>query len=151
EHLPDWAGHRMARESDGACTHPYVVRLIEWDGEAAEVTLRLPGPIALAAKTNLMGEVKGEGADGAETAWLTPHPAGPPEWARNAEAGGRAIEWSKLTFHMRPYEIATIMVDLVMGRKQWRDLDAKREVWATVHKKPSASAPTDGPEEANRA
>jgi hypothetical protein len=26
------------------------------------------------------------------------------------------------------------MADLVMGRKQWRDLDAKREVWATIHK-----------------
>jgi alpha-mannosidase len=35
---------------------------------------------------------------------------------------------------MRPREIATIMADLVLGRKQWRDLDAKRQVWATVHK-----------------
>jgi alpha-mannosidase len=35
---------------------------------------------------------------------------------------------------MRPREIATIYADLVMGRKQWRDLDAKRNVWATVHR-----------------
>ena len=35
---------------------------------------------------------------------------------------------------MRPNEVATIMADLVMGRKEFRDLDAKREVWATVHK-----------------
>jgi len=35
---------------------------------------------------------------------------------------------------MRPYEIATIYLDLVPGRKVARDLDAKREVWATVHR-----------------
>jgi len=35
---------------------------------------------------------------------------------------------------MRPYEIATVYLDLAEGRKQFRDLDAKREIWATVHR-----------------
>jgi alpha-mannosidase len=47
---------------------------------------------------------------------------------------GRPIKWSALRFSMRPREIATIYADLVMGRKEWRDLDAKREVWATAHR-----------------
>jgi len=139
EHLPHWAGHRMMRESGGACTHPFVVRLVEWDGEPAEVILKFPGEIAMAAKTNLMGEVEGEGTEGSrhrgieevsDTRWLTPEPAEPPEWAQ-----GQSIRWSQVRFTMRPREIATIMADLVMGRKQFRDLDAKREVWATVHRK----------------
>ena len=33
-----------------------------------------------------------------------------------------------------PHEIATIYADMVMGRKEVRDLDAKREVWATAHR-----------------
>jgi alpha-mannosidase len=134
EHLPDWAGHRMAAESGGACTHPYVVRLVEWNGEPAEVTLKLPGPIALAAKTNLMGEVGPQVAAGEDTAWLAVEPADPPDWAAGAKLKGEPIAWSQVRFRMRPREIATVMADLVMGRKQFRDLDAKREVWATVHK-----------------
>jgi alpha-mannosidase len=39
-----------------------------------------------------------------------------------------------LKVRMRPYEIATVYLDIVEGRKQTRDLDAKREVWATVHR-----------------
>jgi len=39
-----------------------------------------------------------------------------------------------LKIHMRPYEIATVYLDIVEGRKQTRDLDAKREIWATVHR-----------------
>ncbi len=143
EHLPAWAGHRMARESSGACTHPYAIRLVEWNGEPAEVTLKLPGKIALAAKTNLMGECADRHAGDAtasapahlrDTGWLTAEPATPPGWARAAMFRGRDIEWSQVRFTMRPREIATIMADLVMGRKEFRDLDAKREVWARIHK-----------------
>lgn len=155
EHLPLWAGHRMMRESGGACTHPFVVRLVEWDGEPADVILKFPGEIAMCAKTNLMGEVEGEGIEGSrhqgiapgnDTCWLTPEPAEPPEWARGIEwpmggDGARApLTWSQVRFTMRPREIATIMADLVMGRKQFRDLDAKREVWATVHRTGAWSA-----------
>ena len=39
-----------------------------------------------------------------------------------------------LKVHMGPYEIATVYLDIIEGRKQTRDLDAKREVWATVHR-----------------
>ncbi len=143
EHLPDWAGLRFARESDGLCTHPYAVRLVEWNAEPAEVVLKLPGPIAGAAKTNCMGEcgdwpVGRAPADAPahlrDTGWLTPEPATPPDWAEGATLAGRPIPWSQLRFPMRPREIATVMADLVMGRKQFRDLDAKREVWATVHR-----------------
>jgi alpha-mannosidase len=41
---------------------------------------------------------------------------------------------STLKVKMRPYEIATVYLDIVEGRKQTRDLDAKREIWATVHR-----------------
>ncbi|MFM9995443.1 MAG: hypothetical protein ACKVU4_06530 [Phycisphaerales bacterium] len=150
EHLPDWTGHRMFKESDGACDHPYVIRLVEWNGAPAEVVLKLPGQVAMAAKTNVMGEVRDEetqrrrdedveprtGWSWADTCWLeAAHPVEPPEWARGAKLKGEPITWSALRFRMRPREIATIYADLVMGRKQWRDLDAKREVWATVHRK----------------
>ncbi len=149
EHLPQWAGHRMAAESGGACTHPYVVRLVEWEGHAATVTLKLPGAVGSCAKTNLLGEVcdgtagkgerGGEGWSSGNTQWLKVEPAEPPAWARGANMGGAEIPWSQVRFAMRPHEIATIMADLVMGRKQFRNLDAKREVWATVHKERGAA------------
>ncbi|MCL4197760.1 MAG: hypothetical protein KJZ69_09745 [Phycisphaerales bacterium] len=140
EHLPDWAGHEMARRSGGACTHPFVIRLVEYDGEPAEVTLKLVGPVAGAAKTNLMGEVGPHVACGQDTRWLDVAPAEPPQWAIDPNSGscyefrGRPLEWSQVRFRMRPHEIATIYADMVMGRKEYRDLDAKREVWATVHR-----------------
>ena len=43
-------------------------------------------------------------------------------------------EWSAVTVPLRPYEIATLYLDLELGRKRVRDLDAYRHVWATVHK-----------------
>ncbi|MFG0242960.1 MAG: hypothetical protein ACF8R9_09260 [Phycisphaerales bacterium JB054] len=143
EHLPDWAGHRMHTASDGACTHPYAVRLVEWNGEAAEVVLKFPGPVPAAAKTNCMGECGdwpiGQTPSDApphlrDTGWLTPEPTTPPDWAAGATLAGRAIDWSQVRFPVRAREIATVMADLVMGRKQFRDLDAKREVWATIHR-----------------
>ncbi|MCK6477419.1 MAG: hypothetical protein L6Q35_11360 [Phycisphaerales bacterium] len=152
EHFPDWAGHRMARDSGGACTHPFVIRLVEWNGEPAEVTLKLAGPVAMAAKTNLLGEVlhdgpprradkEGGGWSPSDTGWLTVEPVAPPEWAivngKPIEFRGEPITWSQVRFRMRPREIATIYADMLMGRKEFRDLDAKREVWATVHKQPA--------------
>ncbi|MFG0285544.1 MAG: hypothetical protein ACF8R7_14090 [Phycisphaerales bacterium JB039] len=159
EHLPDWAGHRMLAESDGACDHPFVIRLVEYNGEPAEVTLKLVGDVAMAAKTNLMGEVPANrdydpaaasaspdaGWSEADTGWLTiERDVAPPDWAiidgRPIELNGQPLRWSQVRFRMRPREIATIMCDMVMGRKQWRDLDAKRKVWATIHKTPGSSA-----------
>ncbi len=140
EHLPDWAGHEMARRSDGICTHPFVIRLVEYNGEPAEVTLKLVGPVASAAKTNLMGEVGEHVAAGEDTRWLDVTPAEPPEWAIDPNTGacyefrGLPLEWSQVTFRVRPREIASVYADMVMGRKEYRDLDAKRKVWATVHR-----------------
>ena len=157
EHFPDWVGHEMARRSGGACTHPFVIRLVEYDGVEAEVTLKLVGAVATAAKTNLMGEVPsapgsagGHGVDEArDFHWLDVAPADPPDWAIDPHTGkcyafrGQPLEWSQVKFRMRPREIATVYADMVMGRKEYRDLDAKREVWATVHrgKKPGSSEP----------
>jgi alpha-mannosidase len=166
ERLAEWAGHRMFAESAGACDHPFVVRLVEYNGEGAEVTLKLAGDVAMAAKTNLMGEVPGgrgydaqaagaAGASGtagagggwseADCGWLAvERDVAPPAWAvidgKPIEINGAPLRWSQVRFRMRPREIATVMCDMVMGRKQWRDLDAKREVWATVHKTPGSAA-----------
>ncbi|HPF37984.1 MAG TPA: hypothetical protein PK093_05025 [Phycisphaerae bacterium] len=131
ENLPDWAGHEMARRSDGACTHPFVLRLVEWDGQPAEVSLAFPGAIASAAKTNLMGEVGADVGGGEDTGWLTPATATPPESSRDEQS---SIEWSQVSVTLKPREIATIMLDLQVGRKAWRNLDEKRQVWATVHR-----------------
>ncbi|RMH12281.1 MAG: hypothetical protein D6695_07175, partial [Planctomycetota bacterium] len=131
EHLPDWAGHEMAERSDGACTHPFIVRLVEWDAEPGTAILKFPGAIAAAAKTNLMGEVGAHVGGGEDTGWLEPEPCEPPEWALGLEIPGG---WNQILVSMKPREIATVMLDLVLGRKRWRDLDAKREVWATIHR-----------------
>jgi len=129
EHLPDWAGHEMARRSDGACTHPFVLRLVEWDGEPGEAVLTFPGKVACAAKTNLMGEVGAHVGGGEDTGWLEVERGEAPWWGEELD-----IPWSRVRVPMRAREIATVMADLVMGRKEWRNLDAKREVWARVHK-----------------
>jgi alpha-mannosidase len=96
---------------------PYVLRLVELNGEAATATVRLPGAVAAAFKTNLMGEIveplAAATADG-------PLPS--------------SHDWSAVSITMRPREIATFYLDLVMGRKVPRNLDAHRHVWATVHR-----------------
>ena len=116
--LPTYAGEGMG--------HPYVLRLVEYDGIGGEVEVTLPGPIAKAFKTNLMGEIVQELAvrpdDNShlttETDKLKPF----------------GIEAVRVTVPLRAYEIATLCLDIVPGRKQFRDLDAKREIWATVHR-----------------
>jgi len=133
ENLPNWAGHKMFKQSEGACDHPFIIRLTEYDGEPAEVTLKLAGPVAAAAKTNLMGEVGQK-----DTAWLEiEHPSDPPEWLSPENnpiiINNQKLTWSQVSFKMRPHEIATIMADMTLGRKQWRNLDEKREVWSQIH------------------
>lgn len=87
--------------------YPLAVRLVEWNGEPAEAVLEWSGNVASAFKTNLLGG--------------SPLPL--------------ATEGSTVRVPMRPHEIATVYVDLIEARKQTRDLDAKREVWATVHRR----------------
>lgn len=111
-HVPNWFGEDVR--------DPFVVRLVEYDGKPADVTLLLPGPIAKAARTNLLGTVIEPLAARAATA-----PYGPSQ-----------LPWSALRFTMRPHEIATIMLDLEFGRQIPRNLDEYRHVWATVHRAP---------------
>jgi alpha-mannosidase len=121
-----WAGERIEGWAGRGMGHPYVVRLVEFDGKECDVRIRVPGPLARAVRTNLMGEPQGE---------LRPEPADPPPWGSG--------EWAGVRLRLRPREIATVYLDLVRGRKVDRNLDAYRDVWATVHK--DAHSAREGP------
>ncbi|NJM40801.1 MAG: hypothetical protein HC853_08530, partial [Anaerolineae bacterium] len=99
--------------------YPHILRLVEFNGEATTARVRMPGKVATAYKTNLLGEVLSSFA--AQSAEPPPH------------AGGLR-EWSEIEIAMRPHEICTLYLDLALGRKVTRDLDAHRNVWATVHR-----------------
>jgi len=103
-----------------AVRNPFVVRLVEFDGRPADVELQVPGPCPLAARTDLLGALVAE---------LRAAPCTPPPWSPPG------LPWSALRFRMRPREIATVMLDLELGRHAPRDLDAHRHVWATVHRR----------------
>lgn len=90
---------------------PFVIRLVELDGEPADLTLQLPGQVGALYKTNLLGEkiealqvVRGE------------------------------TQYCQARLTLRPREILTLYADIEMGRKMPRNLDAFRFVWATVHR-----------------
>jgi alpha-mannosidase len=87
--------------------YPTFVRLVELNGQEAHANLTFGATVASAWRTNLLGEPTKDPCD---------HDA------------------RQLRTTLRPFEIATVCVDLVEARKQIRDLDAKREVWATVHR-----------------
>jgi hypothetical protein len=106
--LPNYAGKGMG--------HPFILRLVEFDGIETEAELSIVGPIAKAYKTNLMGEVE--------------HELIVEEDSTDENGWPRA----RIKVPMRPFEIATLYLDIIPGRKQTRDLDAKRMVWATVHR-----------------
>lgn len=108
EHLPrHFAAIAQARE-------PFVLRLVEFDGRESEVYVRVPGGVARAARTNLLGEVL---EDLVPTGAEAPH-------------GPRGIPWSGVRLRMRPHEIATLMLDLELGRQVPRDQARYRHVWA---------------------
>lgn len=113
--LEDYAGRGMG--------YPFVLRLVEFDGMGCEAEITLPGPIGAAFKTNLLGE---------PLLSLLAEPADPPPG--NSPEGATFFEWQKVRVPIRPFEIATLYLDLIPGRKQPRDLDAKRAVWATAHR-----------------
>jgi len=100
--------------------NPYVVRLVEYDGVDTEVTLRLAGPCALAAKTDLLGNVVQE---------LVVEVAAAPDFSPPQ------LPWSCVRLRLRAREIATVMLDLELGRHQPRNLDQHRSIWATVHRR----------------
>jgi alpha-mannosidase len=107
--LPDYAGIGMA--------YPYILRLVELDGVVGDVRISLPGRTLAAYKTDLLGRV------------LTDSPK-----IENTSCENEMDFGSSLSFMLRPYEIATLYVDLEMGHKVYRDLDAERGVWAMSHK-----------------
>ncbi len=109
----------LAGSFASAATDPHVIRLVEFDGKPAEVTLRLPGPIASAARTDLLGGVLER---------LTPR-------AAPAPFGPAQLPWSALRFSMRPHEIATIQVDLEFGRHQPLDPAKARVAWAAASRR----------------
>lgn len=111
------AGRGLASYAGAGLGFPYVVRLVELNGEPADLRLCVPGQVAAAYRTNLLGEA---------AALLPVAPADPPIDA--------PVAWSQLALELRPHEIATIYLDLVLGRKVPRNLDDYRSVWATVHR-----------------
>jgi alpha-mannosidase len=94
---------------------PYVLRVVEFNGEASTVRLRLPGPVERAFRTNALGEVI-ESLEVKEAS------------SENGIAG------SQIEIALRPFEIVTVYLDLVYGRKIPRNLDEHRSVWATIHR-----------------
>jgi len=113
------AAEHLDRPFGGAISDPHVVRLVEFDGVATDVVLRVPGPCARAARTDMLGGIVHE---------LDPSPCSPPLWAPATST------WNALHLSLRPREIATVMLDLEPGRHQPRNLDEHRQVWATVHR-----------------
>jgi alpha-mannosidase len=97
---------------DFAADYPYVMRLVEFDGRYTESTVDVTGTVAGVARTDLVGERSDRP--------VSPHSA----------VDGR----THLTLGLRPYEVTTQYLDIEEGRKRARDLDAHRNVWATVHR-----------------
>lgn len=90
---------------------PYIIRLVELNGESAEPTLQLPGTIAVLHKTNLLGEI-----------------------VETLQVIQNDTPYSQARLSLRPHEIVTLYADIEMGRKMPRNLDEFRFVWATVHR-----------------
>lgn len=107
EDLPEHFCRRVCSARD-----PFVIRLVEYDGRATEVTLSLPGPVAGAARTNLLGEVREV---------LEPFPV-------LAPCGPRGFPWSAVRLRVAPHEIVTVMVDLELGQHAALELGSS-DVW----------------------
>lgn len=131
DHVLPTAFYRESKRSAEGVRHafgadvrdPYVLRLVEFDGRPAAVSVLVPGPVAKAARTTLLGEIE-EG--------LEPEPAAAPY-------GPEGVPWTRVRLNLRPHEIATVMFDLELGRQIPRNLDEHRHVWATVHRTGGAS------------
>jgi alpha-mannosidase len=124
--IGDYAGRHTDRYAGEGVEYPFIVRLVELEGLEGEVDLIVAGPVAKAFKANLLGQIEQE---------LTPEAADPDAlYATPEELSPFGIVPQRLRFSMRANEIATLYLDLIPGRKQTRDLDAKREIWATVHR-----------------
>ncbi len=112
---------RATLDARATVEHPIVMRLVELDGIETTAHLTVTGQVAKVFKTNLLGQVE-------EEISATIKKQNCPQ--RHPQTGYS----STLQIPMRANEIATIYLDIVEGRKVARDLDAKREVWAQVHR-----------------
>lgn len=130
----DFASRGLDNYAGRGMGHPFVVRLVEFDAEPADVTLRVAGTVAKAFRTNLMGEIEQElevevREDHEE--WQSLYREAAPGEETMPNLGGK---YSLIRFPMKAREIATLYLDIEEGRKQPRDLDAHRHIWATVHR-----------------
>ncbi len=130
----DFASRGLESYAGRGMGYPFIVRLVEFDAEPADAVLRVAGTVAKAFRTNLMGEIEEE--------LPVEVKEDQPEWQslyRDAEPGEETMpnlggKYSLIRFPMKAREIATLYLDIEEGRKQPRDLDAHRHIWATVHR-----------------
>lgn len=111
------SGAQLSAYAGKGMGFPFVIRLVELNGQPTSGLLHLPGRVAAALRTNLMGE-----------------PLESLEVRSEAETLPGLENWSQIPLTLRPHEIVTIYTDVVMGRKMPRNLDSYRHVWATVHR-----------------
>jgi alpha-mannosidase len=127
----DYSGKHVENYAGKGMGYPFVVRLVEFDGIETEATLTVAGTVAAVYKTNHLGQIL-ENLHPLTPSSISEKVSGQPTTSdREMEEGGPQ---TKLTVSLKPYEIATLYLDIVEGRKQTRDLDAKRKIWATVHR-----------------
>jgi alpha-mannosidase len=110
------AGRDLGAYAGQGLAYPYILRLVELDGKETLARVRVPGRTAAIFLTDLLGR---------------PARAIPGEFH---PAQDRYAEFTWLELPLHPFEIATLYLDLVMGRKEYRDLDSDRKIWATAHK-----------------
>ncbi|MEV4534356.1 hypothetical protein AB0J82_11055 [Asanoa sp. NPDC049518] len=101
-----YAGTGLPGHATARLDRPVLVRLVEFAGVAGEAELVVSGTVAGAWRASTLGELRE----------VLP------------------VAGSRVTVTLRPFEITTVVLDLVEAGKQSRDLDAHREVWATVHR-----------------
>jgi alpha-mannosidase len=104
------AGAHVTNYAGTATDYPVIVRLVELNGEASTARIAVDGRVESAVRTNLLG------------AALHELPIRHGNWT------------SQIDLELRPFEIATVYLDPLLAAKQLRDLDAKREIWATIHR-----------------
>ncbi len=90
---------------------PSVVRLVEYNGEAATVRLSVAGTVGNAWKTNLLGEI-----------------------SRELEVTHSDNGESTVVLEVDPREIATVYLGIKEAERVPRNLDEHRDVWAHAHR-----------------
>ncbi|MCZ7436735.1 hypothetical protein O7598_10065 [Micromonospora sp. WMMC241] len=105
-----YAGAGLPEHATATLDRPVMVRLVEFDGDDGDADLVVTGTVARAWRASVLGELR-------------------------EPLSVRAVDGaSRVTVHLRAHQITTVVLDLAEAGKQSRDLDAHREVWATVHR-----------------